>query len=200
MLVPGPQSEQQPTPALGSPIHRQMDTGRAEKCRSWERTWAEECRKRCDTSPPSALLPPACSCPSSPLSALCQQLKLPWCQQSIETYLGVWQSLVSSALGQHCARAGQHCRAPAPALAPQHCWGARAGLPFPIRLLQAAMQMGCTCLACYMCLPCHGHRVMGPTCHSLQSCVSEVTVYQWPVHVQVPWCWCMLCVDCITCT
>lgn len=150
-------------------MHKQMDAGRAGKCSSWERTRAEVCGKRCDISPSSALLPPACSCPSSPLHGLWQQLKLPWCQQSIETYLGIWQSLVSSTLGQHCARAARHCEAPVPALAPQHCWGARARLPFPTRLLQAAMQVGCVCLACYMCLPCHGHTVVGPACHSLQS-------------------------------
>lgn len=67
----------------------------------------QRCAGKDATSPPSsALLPPACSCPPSPPPALCQQLQLPWCQQTVETYLGIWQSPASSTLRQCCAKAG----------------------------------------------------------------------------------------------
>lgn len=104
--------------------------------------------------------PAACSCPPS-LLLLCQQPKLPWCQQTIETYLGAWQSLPSSTLGQHRARALCACLGSAVLPGP--------GCPSPAGCYrhQPATQAGCVCLARYMCLPCRGHT--GPACHSLQS-------------------------------
>lgn len=166
------------------------------------------CGKGCDIPPSSALLPPACSCPPSPLPALCQQLKLPWCQQTIETYLGVWQSPASSTLGQRCARAGQCCQGfPAPAAALQHCRDARARLPFPSRLLQAAVSH-----AGGMRVPSMLPVPVMPWAHGCGSCTSQpaklsvrnamCTNATWvpcPAHVQVPWCSCMLSVDCIVC-
>lgn len=67
-LVPGPQgeAEQQATPALGSPVHRQADRGRSGKCSSWERTWAEVCGKGCDIPPILCLAPPCLLLPSLP--------------------------------------------------------------------------------------------------------------------------------------
>lgn len=160
-LVPGPQGEgdQQATPAQGSPGHRQMDPGRAGKCSSWERTWAEVCRKGCDTPPSPAMLLPACSCPPSPLPALCQQLKLPWCQQTIETYLRIWQSLARSTLGQRCCQG----RVVLPGLC--SAAGARGpGRPSPASCCRqwSAVQAGCVCLACHTCLSCRGHVGTGP--------------------------------------
>lgn len=72
------------------------------------------CEKGCDTP---ILCPAACSCPPS-LLLHCQQLKLPRCLQTIETYLGA-TCLPNSTLGQHRARALCAARARLPFLAQQ---------------------------------------------------------------------------------
>lgn len=73
-----------------------------------------------------------CPAPALPPRCLhCQQLKLPSCQQTIETYLGAWQSPAKLHPGPASCQ-GSLCL-------PRLCSAARARLPFPSRLLQAAI-------------------------------------------------------------